>query len=584
MTCTPMEATSDTESDLPAHYHHVVHKRRSISMAQKKDIVQKYREGRPLNEIRKEYNLPRSTMLCIIKKSEEILQAANPCSFRKKRIVKVRYEVMEKEVYKYYKMCIDRGLPINGDDIRNHAKQVAEQIGEHEFKASMGWLGGFKKRHGISLRSKPGEIEFKEDSEAPESSEATDSDSLSAELLQLQKQITELIKNSGGKDCEAFGTVGNEGSDDVGEEDGAIEGEGSEDVGSEDSGYLKNDSQGCEDEGNIKDYEGVRNDGLDSVDVAGLEVASGEVQNNDVNLQKVKTEGINYEDIDNGIKSSNKATDSSEGSKSDATVSARASKSEASDLAHGSKIGATNRAEGSKIGATSSSDSMEILRRYVDIDPAVTSKLLRTFLSNRYIKTNDKNDDKPKNATITPTLRLRKKKTSFYQKANKLRMLQEAKKAKLLQKQKLGIVNETRSNVEAQQQVVTQEPIDDKTALQEVIQNVKSTQSTSESKHVAEVLESSSIVVQSVEIPEASNTLEACVNPNGLTQHLENNLAQEQVVIDSEQEGTDEVIKALDVIDRYVQKSNDEGLLQLTKKFSEKLNQHLLMKILFGSK
>ncbi|CAD5208738.1 unnamed protein product [Bursaphelenchus xylophilus] len=175
----PLDLKISAISTLPQHHFQlpdktekVPKKRRSISMQLKRDIILGHLAGKSLNDLKKHFDLPRSTILCITKRSEEILTALQHGGFRKKRMTKAKYGYLEGELYEYYKYCKDNDVQIGGEELKIKAKEIAERMGSSDFRASSGWLGGFKKRFGIAFRPKNEENETSEKEEAiPQPSE-----------------------------------------------------------------------------------------------------------------------------------------------------------------------------------------------------------------------------------------------------------------------------------------------------------------------------------------------------------------------------------------------------------------------------
>ncbi|UYV77601.1 hypothetical protein LAZ67_15001684 [Cordylochernes scorpioides] len=65
---------------------------------------------------------------------------------------------LDKCVLKWFKQARDKKIPVSGPLIRIKAEQFATEMGKTDFKASSGWLDGFKERNKISFKTICGEI------------------------------------------------------------------------------------------------------------------------------------------------------------------------------------------------------------------------------------------------------------------------------------------------------------------------------------------------------------------------------------------------------------------------------------------
>ncbi|UYV67408.1 hypothetical protein LAZ67_5000482 [Cordylochernes scorpioides] len=64
---------------------------------------------------------------------------------------------LDKCVLKWFKQARDKKIPVSGHLIRSKAEQFATEMGKTDFKASSGWLDGFKERNKISFKTICGE-------------------------------------------------------------------------------------------------------------------------------------------------------------------------------------------------------------------------------------------------------------------------------------------------------------------------------------------------------------------------------------------------------------------------------------------
>ncbi|UYV78372.1 hypothetical protein LAZ67_16001109 [Cordylochernes scorpioides] len=64
---------------------------------------------------------------------------------------------LDKCVLKWFKQARDKKIPVSGHLIRSKAEQFSTEMGKTDFKASSGWLEGFKERNKISFKTICGE-------------------------------------------------------------------------------------------------------------------------------------------------------------------------------------------------------------------------------------------------------------------------------------------------------------------------------------------------------------------------------------------------------------------------------------------
>ena len=67
------------------------------------------------------------------------------------------HEALDEAMTKWLQEARSRDVRISGELLLSTAKQMAEKLGISDFKASRGWLDGWKTRKGIKLRAISGE-------------------------------------------------------------------------------------------------------------------------------------------------------------------------------------------------------------------------------------------------------------------------------------------------------------------------------------------------------------------------------------------------------------------------------------------
>ncbi|XP_055308021.1 tigger transposable element-derived protein 6-like [Sitodiplosis mosellana] len=68
-----------------------------------------------------------------------------------------KFETINELTYNWFTQALAKNLPVSGAVIQVKAKEIAIEIGEHDFKASNGWLEAFKSRHKLTFSSVCGE-------------------------------------------------------------------------------------------------------------------------------------------------------------------------------------------------------------------------------------------------------------------------------------------------------------------------------------------------------------------------------------------------------------------------------------------
>ncbi|UYV78937.1 hypothetical protein LAZ67_17000338 [Cordylochernes scorpioides] len=84
-------------------------------------------------------------------------RSESECDKGRKRLREPGNPDLDKCVLKWFKQARDKKIPVSGHLIRSKAEQFATEMGKTDFKASSGWLDGFKERNKISFKTICGE-------------------------------------------------------------------------------------------------------------------------------------------------------------------------------------------------------------------------------------------------------------------------------------------------------------------------------------------------------------------------------------------------------------------------------------------
>lgn len=146
-------------------------KRKSLSIQQKIEILQKLDKGTKNHELCNEYGVSSSTISTILKNKLKIMYYYNEVEeshgdLKKKKIVSCpEFKLLDKIVYAWFSEKRTLGEPISGLLLQEKARFFYKQLEENGkvpeeskgFKASNGWLRSFKDRHGLRTLQLKGE-------------------------------------------------------------------------------------------------------------------------------------------------------------------------------------------------------------------------------------------------------------------------------------------------------------------------------------------------------------------------------------------------------------------------------------------
>lgn len=121
-------------------------KLKSLTIEKKIEILKKVESGIKKKVIAQEYDIPQSTLSTIIKNKATILQFGaeikGKASFKRNRPSKT----VNTALVKWFGSAREKNLPVSGPVLKQKALDLAQKMGDNEFKASSGWLEKFKKR------------------------------------------------------------------------------------------------------------------------------------------------------------------------------------------------------------------------------------------------------------------------------------------------------------------------------------------------------------------------------------------------------------------------------------------------------
>ncbi|XP_028966696.1 LOW QUALITY PROTEIN: jerky protein homolog-like [Galendromus occidentalis] len=126
-----------------------------LTLEQKEEILQSLEGGKTQASLAERYGVDRSTISNIEKNASKIKEFRpvydRTRSINERKVMKTaKDEMLEAALYKWFVQKRTLGFPLSGFIICQKALELSQKLGgDLEFKASQGWLGKFKNRHGI---------------------------------------------------------------------------------------------------------------------------------------------------------------------------------------------------------------------------------------------------------------------------------------------------------------------------------------------------------------------------------------------------------------------------------------------------
>ena len=133
--------------------------RKNLTLNEKKQIIEAASDNVTQTELAKRFEVPRTTIIGIIKSKEMIQNAIESGNASKRiRIKSSRNEELEQAILIWFKQVRSQNISVIGQLLQEKAREIAAQLQISEFRASNGWLEKFLRRHSITLKSVQGEV------------------------------------------------------------------------------------------------------------------------------------------------------------------------------------------------------------------------------------------------------------------------------------------------------------------------------------------------------------------------------------------------------------------------------------------
>lgn len=131
---------------------------KSLTLAEKVAVIREVEKGvKKKAEIARDFGIPPNTLSTFFKNKDNILRSQSESGQGRKRVREPDNPDVDSCVLKWFKQARDKKIPVSGTIMRVKAEQFANELDKHNFKASTGWLDGFKERNNISFKSICGE-------------------------------------------------------------------------------------------------------------------------------------------------------------------------------------------------------------------------------------------------------------------------------------------------------------------------------------------------------------------------------------------------------------------------------------------
>lgn len=135
-------------------------KRHILTLKEKIQLLEVYNaEKCSSRDLAKRFNIGKSQASDIIKKKEELIAKwqSNTNVNQRRSFFKTEGSNIDRLCYEWFIKARSKAIPMSGPLLKSKAKEIAESLGYHSFRASDGWLHKFRNRHNITFKTISGE-------------------------------------------------------------------------------------------------------------------------------------------------------------------------------------------------------------------------------------------------------------------------------------------------------------------------------------------------------------------------------------------------------------------------------------------
>ena len=125
-----------------------------LTIAQKVELLDLFREGKTRSELSRFFNIPPSTLSQFIRDEAKIREEYTKFDPNRLAVKESPYRPLESALVKWIELIHEKNIPINGPIIQEKALELAEVTGVKGFTASNGWLHRFKKRLNVDFKGR----------------------------------------------------------------------------------------------------------------------------------------------------------------------------------------------------------------------------------------------------------------------------------------------------------------------------------------------------------------------------------------------------------------------------------------------
>lgn len=133
---------------------------KTLTLAEKAAAIREVEKGfKKKCDIARDFGIPQNMLSTYLKNKDKILNSVTCTNSdeSKKRAKGPENPDVDECVKKWFRQARDKKIALSGPLVTAKAAEFAQQLGKTNFKASNGWLDGFKKRNGISFKTVCGE-------------------------------------------------------------------------------------------------------------------------------------------------------------------------------------------------------------------------------------------------------------------------------------------------------------------------------------------------------------------------------------------------------------------------------------------